>query len=123
MLIPPGAVPDSSPSTANGNAPPINPITGTYDDPEGDDGPSMTDEEKEREAERLFVLFDRLNKNGAISVENPITAAKARGAFDTSAKEDEDERAKIEELDDLEEKEALDEMKRYKERKAKAAAS
>jgi hypothetical protein len=123
MLIPPGAVPDSSPSSANGNTPIINPITGTYDDPEADDGPPMTDDEKEREAERLFVLFDRLNKNGAISVENPITAPKARGAFETSAKEDEDERAKIQELDDLEEKEALEEMKRYKERKAKAAAS
>ena len=31
----------------------------------------MTDEEKEQEAERLFVLFDRLNRNGIIKVKNP----------------------------------------------------
>ncbi len=28
----------------------------------------MTDEEKEREAERLFVLFQKLNENGIIKV-------------------------------------------------------
>ena len=39
----------------------INPITGQRLDMEDkeDDGPPMTDREKEREAERLFVLFER----------------------------------------------------------------
>lgn len=38
----------------------INPITGQRKDMEPvDTGPEMTDEEKEREAERLFVLFER----------------------------------------------------------------
>ena len=38
----------------------INPITGQRTDMEPvDTGPEMTDEEKEREAERLFVLFER----------------------------------------------------------------
>ena len=38
----------------------INPITGQRKDMEPvDTGPDMTDEEKEREAERLFVLFER----------------------------------------------------------------
>lgn len=38
----------------------INPITGQRKDMEpADSGPEMTDEEKEREAERLFVLFER----------------------------------------------------------------
>lgn len=38
----------------------INPITGQRKDMEPvDKGPEMTDEEKEREAERLFVLFER----------------------------------------------------------------
>ena len=39
----------------------INPITGQRLDMENkeDDGPPMTDREKEREAERLFVLFER----------------------------------------------------------------
>ena len=47
----------------------INPITGQYVSAEEVNGPSlaeMTDEEKEREAERLFVLFERLKKNGVI---------------------------------------------------------
>lgn len=39
---------------------PINPITGQRLDREPEvEEPAMTDEEKEREAERLFVLFDR----------------------------------------------------------------
>lgn len=39
---------------------PINPITGQFLDREpAMDAPEMTDEEKEREAERLFVLFER----------------------------------------------------------------
>lgn len=38
----------------------VNPITGQRFDAEPvDDGPEMTEEEKEREAERLFVLFER----------------------------------------------------------------
>lgn len=38
----------------------INPVTGQRRDMEPvDNGPEMTDEEKEREAERLFVLFER----------------------------------------------------------------
>lgn len=38
----------------------VNPITGQRKDMEPvDTGPEMTDEEKEREAERLFVLFER----------------------------------------------------------------
>ncbi|KAJ2326688.1 hypothetical protein IWW51_002142, partial [Coemansia sp. RSA 2702] len=46
----------------------VDPITGRYWDQEGIDRElaSMTDEEKEREAERLFVLFERLNKTGVI---------------------------------------------------------
>ena len=40
---------------------PVNPVTGQYLDRERqpEDLPQMTDEEKEREAERLFVLFER----------------------------------------------------------------
>lgn len=39
---------------------PVNPITGQFMDQEtGPELPEMTDEEKEREAERLFVLFER----------------------------------------------------------------
>lgn len=41
----------------------------------------MTDEEKEAEAERLFVLFDRLERSG-LGV-NPIRQAQREGKFDT----------------------------------------
>jgi hypothetical protein len=40
---------------------PVNPITGQFLDMQKfADAPEMTEEEKEREAERLFVLFERL---------------------------------------------------------------
>ncbi|KAG6873990.1 hypothetical protein C0995_007946 [Termitomyces sp. Mi166 len=57
----------------------INPITGTTNNPK-QDLPEMTDEEKEREAEKLFVLFDRLEKTGAIPPsQNPIRKAVQEG--------------------------------------------
>ncbi|KAG5463398.1 MAG: guanine nucleotide exchange factor, partial [Olpidium bornovanus] len=40
---------------------------------------AMTDEEKEREAEKLFVLFERLNKTGVITAENPVGKAIREG--------------------------------------------
>ncbi|KEZ44766.1 hypothetical protein SAPIO_CDS2866 [Scedosporium apiospermum] len=55
---------------------PINPITGQRMDMEAEvDLPEMTDEEKEREAERLFVLFERLRATGVVNVENPAARA------------------------------------------------
>ncbi|KAH9843641.1 guanine nucleotide exchange factor [Rhodofomes roseus] len=57
---------------------PINPITGIVEEesPEIE----MTDEEKEREAEKLFVLFDRLEKSGALQPnQNPIRKAVQEG--------------------------------------------
>ncbi|KAL1919381.1 uncharacterized protein VTP21DRAFT_2074 [Calcarisporiella thermophila] len=58
----------------------INPITGQFDDCAPPVNLSeMTDEEKEREAERLFVLFERLRKTGVMEVQNPITEAYQSG--------------------------------------------
>ena len=46
----------------------INPVTGQRRDAEKETTlPKMTDEEKEREAERLFVLFERFATNSTIS--------------------------------------------------------
>ncbi|CAD0100720.1 unnamed protein product [Aureobasidium mustum] len=61
----------------------INPVTGQRlaaepTNPE----PEMTDEEKEREAERLFVLFERLKATGVVDVENPVHQAMREGRFD-----------------------------------------
>ncbi|KAJ5095974.1 hypothetical protein NUU61_005330 [Penicillium alfredii] len=70
-------------SSSNGLDPEINPVTGQRwaaepKDPE----PPMTIEEKEREAERLFVLFERAKANGLISVENPVTQALHEGRLE-----------------------------------------
>ncbi|OAR00016.1 hypothetical protein LLEC1_04499, partial [Akanthomyces lecanii] len=66
----------------NGSQRPVNPITGQFIDSEQpDDLPPMTDEEKEREAERLFVLFERLKMNGVLSVQNPVEQAVREGKF------------------------------------------
>ncbi|KAL2912437.1 hypothetical protein HK105_208081 [Polyrhizophydium stewartii] len=65
IMAPPGGA-DADASTG----PSINPITGEFvrDEPRVDPFEGMTDEEKEREAERLFVLFDRLQKTGVVKV-------------------------------------------------------
>jgi len=55
----------------------VNPITGRLNRDDEDDGPEMTEEEKEREAERLFVIFDRLEKSGM--AENPVRKAIQEG--------------------------------------------
>ena len=58
---------------------PINPITGVAQK-DTTSGPEMSDEEKEREAEKLFVLFDRLERMGAIPPSsNPIRKAISEG--------------------------------------------
>ncbi|CAG8495276.1 10271_t:CDS:2 [Racocetra fulgida] len=61
---------------------PINPITGQYLDDEAPSLSDMTDEEKEREAERLFVLFERLKKTGVMNVVNPVEEAAKSGKLD-----------------------------------------
>ena len=61
----------------------INPVTGQMRDMEPQDpGPEMTDEEKEREAERLFVLFERLKATGVVDVVNPVEHALQEGRFE-----------------------------------------
>lgn len=78
--------PPSDETDANGV--PLNPITGTTRRRE----PStvdMTNEEKEREAERLFVLFDRLERSG-MGV-NPVRAAMQEGRFEELPEDPEDD--------------------------------
>lgn len=61
----------------------INPITGQRRDMEPEDPmPDMTDEEKEREAEKLFVLFERLKATGVMNVMNPVEQAVQEGRFE-----------------------------------------
>ncbi|KAL9135156.1 MAG: hypothetical protein Q9175_003651 [Cornicularia normoerica] len=68
-------------TTINGKE--INPVTGQRRDMEPEDpGPEMTDEEKEREAERLFVLFERLKATRFVNVVNPVEQAVQEGRFE-----------------------------------------
>ncbi|OGM48524.1 hypothetical protein ABOM_002500 [Aspergillus bombycis] len=61
----------------------INPVTGQRRDMEASqNAPEMTMEEKEREAERLFVLFQRLQETGVIKVENPLVQAMREGRLE-----------------------------------------
>lgn len=62
----------------------VNPITGQRFASESQVPamPEMTEEEKEREAERLFVLFERLKATGVVNVENPVTRARQEGRFE-----------------------------------------
>lgn len=59
--VPKNAADGSAGTSAGGSGRAVNPITGQFLDREvvPDEGPEMTQEEKEREAERLFVLFER----------------------------------------------------------------
>jgi hypothetical protein len=69
-------------TTAAGEA--INPVTGSTVKPKSD-VPEMTEEEKEREMEKLLVLFDRLEKTGALPKDqNPIRKAIHEGKLPTS---------------------------------------
>ncbi len=70
----------------------INPITGQRLDkePVGEE-PEMTVEEKEREAERLFVLFERLRATGVMDVQNPVRQAMEEGRFDNRIEEVDDD--------------------------------
>lgn len=68
------SVPQTTPSGEQ-----INPITGTTFQPKSNQ-PEMSDEEKEREMEKLFVLFDRLEKSGSLPPDqNPIRKAIREG--------------------------------------------
>ena len=88
----------SRPRTSNESSKPLNPITGqTLESEPVIEMPEMTEEEKEREAEKLFVLFERyaaivgfhvysltfcrLKKTGVMSVKNPVETALKEGRF------------------------------------------
>lgn len=87
-------VPESAKSQEAGDAStniPINPITGQRIDKEpAADLRKMTREEKEREAERLFVLFERLKSTGVVDVKNPVEQARDEGRFEELSESDTD---------------------------------
>lgn len=81
--LPEGITADTQVRGTNGTALDINPITGQRLENEPQiPMPEMTEEEKEREAERLFVLFERLKATGVVDVENPVRRAQQSGRFE-----------------------------------------
>ncbi|KAI9754396.1 MAG: hypothetical protein M4579_004734 [Chaenotheca gracillima] len=72
---------DGPDGSGSSQSEPVNPITGQRlsAEPSHDPGPPMTEDEKEREAEKLFVLFERLKKTGVVNVQNPVEAAVQEG--------------------------------------------
>lgn len=85
----------------------------------------LTQEEKEREAERLFVLFDRMERNPVISAQsqagagvsaNEIMRGKLERGELADDHEEERERKEMEEQDKRDEEEVAADMKRYRER-------
>ncbi|KAJ6530431.1 guanine nucleotide exchange factor [Mycena vulgaris] len=82
---PPAASASTSAAMSAAAAANINPITGTAQEARAP-APEMTDEEKEREMERLFVLFDRLERTGALPAnQNPVRRAIEKAATSDSA--------------------------------------
>lgn len=78
----------TKPDDQHNGAIPINPITGQRLDRElGEREPTMTEEEKELEAERLFVLFERLKATGVVDVENPVQKAMEEGRMNSRVEE------------------------------------
>ncbi|KAJ6583170.1 guanine nucleotide exchange factor [Mycena sp. CBHHK59/15] len=80
MSAPPPPASTASSGAAGAVPEDINPITGTAQEPRAP-APEMTDEEKEREMEKLFVLFDRLERTGALPAsQNPMRRAIEKAA-------------------------------------------
>ncbi|KAJ7768181.1 guanine nucleotide exchange factor [Mycena olivaceomarginata] len=80
MNAPPPPATTTSASLSAAAADNINPITGTAQEARAPE-PEMTPEEKEREMEKLFVLFDRLERTGTLPPsQNPIRKAMEKAA-------------------------------------------
>jgi hypothetical protein len=91
--VPASASASASDRTAEGGSGtvPINPVTGQRLDREPvGEMPEMSPAEMEREAERLFVLFERLRATGVVNVENPVRQAMAAGGLENRVEEVED---------------------------------
>lgn len=119
------ALPSGVSATADSNGRSIDPITGEYEPTEEekamDEISRMTEEEKEAEAERLFVLFDRMNKTGVMQVRHPMAAAQESGRFqELDAKTEHEERERLEKEDEEAEREVQREMAAHKKRKEDA---
>jgi hypothetical protein len=104
---------------------PRNPITGLRQEETEPKNPmaDMTGEEKEREAERMMALFDRMERNPAMRlVENPMKDAVRSGKIDDwERSEQQQELERIREQEAADEAEALKEISEWKKRTGKSS--
>lgn len=79
----------------------------------------MTQEEKEREAEKIMNYFERMERNPAMQMlQNPMKEAVASGKADEfDRKEAEEEIRRLKLQDEADEEEALRDLAAYKARK------
>ncbi|GAA6003101.1 hypothetical protein JCM10207_001989 [Rhodosporidiobolus poonsookiae] len=122
-LIPPPSGEDAEASTTapEGGERRVNPITGAFEAEEDPNFVPMSEAEKEREAERLYTLFDRMARTGVISAENPVDKARAEGRFEETNEEREAELERLRREDEELEEEVARDMKEWKDRRKKAA--
>ncbi|GAA5992365.1 hypothetical protein JCM10908_000448 [Rhodotorula pacifica] len=132
-LIPPPPVEESDAtaadaSAANGTsdgpaAPPrIDPITGAYETKRSEE-PAMTEDEKDREAVRLYTLFERMTRIGVMSTENPVDKAKREGRLEETTEDREAELERIRREEEELEKEVERDLKEWRAARGRPAAT
>lgn len=80
----------------------------------------MTEDEKEREAEKLYTLFERMKRTGVMNAENPVEKARAAGRFEETTEAREAELERLRKEDEELEAEVERDMVAWKERRKKA---
>ncbi|GAA6060030.1 hypothetical protein JCM10212_001027 [Sporobolomyces blumeae] len=121
-LIPPPPVEAESASQEGTTSRPINPITGAFEAPRDANEVPMTEEEKEREAERLYTLFDRMSRSGVMSAVNPVEQARETGKFEETSDEREAELERLRLEDEAVEKEVERDMAEWRAKRGRPAA-
>ncbi|KAJ9122542.1 hypothetical protein QFC22_001971 [Naganishia vaughanmartiniae] len=118
-------IPDDNAASNNPSDPSRNPITGLQQDENISQHPldDMTEEEKEREAEKMMTLFDRMARNPTMQLaENPMKDAVRTGKieeFESVEREKEMEEIRKQEVKD--QAEAEKEIVDWKKRMGKSA--
>jgi hypothetical protein len=77
----------------------------------------MTEEEKDREAEKLYTLFDRMERTGVMSTENPVNKARQEGRFEETTEEREAELERLQREDEEVERAVEKDMAAWRARK------
>ncbi|GAA5867311.1 hypothetical protein JCM3774_003541 [Rhodotorula dairenensis] len=120
-LIPPPPPRDEEDESTG--RPRIDPITGAYETNKRADEPVMSDEEKGREAERLYTLFERMARTDVISTENPVDKARREGRLEETTAEREAELERIRREEDELEQEVERDLQEWRASRGRPAAT